>query len=79
MEVETGFGDEAIDEAGSVLHLFEPGFHQYGELVEAVFGEAWMDVAGERTKCFVFAPRLAYSGKAVYRNSHRCKSGALSA
>lgn len=39
MEVESGLGEEAVDEAGSVLHPFEPGLHQRGEMVEAVFGE----------------------------------------
>jgi hypothetical protein len=34
---------------------------------EVDFGEAWIDLAGQRTKCFVFAFRLAYSGKAVHR------------
>jgi hypothetical protein len=39
LEVERGFGDESLDEAGAVLHPLQPRLHQRGELVEAVFGE----------------------------------------
>jgi hypothetical protein len=39
LEVEAGLGDEAVDEAGPVLHPFKPVLHQRGELGEAVFGE----------------------------------------
>ncbi|MEU9609307.1 hypothetical protein [Streptomyces sp. NPDC048057] len=46
--------------------------HQPGTDAEVDFGEAWVDLAGERTKCFVFALRLAYSGKAVHRITTSC-------
>lgn len=38
-EVESGLGDEALDETGSVSHPFEAGLDQDGQLVDAVFGE----------------------------------------
>jgi len=38
-EVEPGAGEEAVDEAWPLLHPFEPGLHQCGELAEVVFGE----------------------------------------
>lgn len=39
MEVEAGLGDEALDEAGAVLHPLQLRLRQSGELVEAVFRE----------------------------------------
>jgi len=30
-QVEAGLGQEAVEEAGPVLHLPEPGFHQRGQ------------------------------------------------
>jgi hypothetical protein len=38
-EVEPHAGEEAIEEAGPVLHPFEPGLHQRGQLGDVVFGE----------------------------------------
>jgi hypothetical protein len=38
-EVEPGAGEETADEAGTVLHPFEPGLDQRGELAEVVLGE----------------------------------------
>jgi hypothetical protein len=38
-QVESGLCEEAVDEAGPVLHPFEPGLDQRGQLVEALFGE----------------------------------------
>ncbi|MEV6501529.1 IS21 family transposase [Streptomyces prunicolor] len=43
-----------------------------GADAEVDFGEVWVDLAGERVKCFLFAFRLAYSGKAVHRVSRSC-------
>ncbi len=31
------------------------------------FGEVWVNLGGELTRCHLFALRLAYSGKAVHR------------
>lgn len=38
-----------------------------GEEAEVDFGEAWVILAGVRTKCFIFVFWLAYSGKAALR------------
>ena len=38
-EVESGSGEEALDEAGLVLHAPEPGLGEGGELGEVAFGE----------------------------------------
>ena len=34
---------------------------------EVDFGDVWVKLAGEKTKCFLFAFRLSHSGKAVHR------------
>ncbi|MGW9213588.1 hypothetical protein ACWGR4_42420 [Embleya sp. NPDC055664] len=39
---------------------------------EVDFGEVWVDLAGSRTKCYLFAFRPAYSGKAVHRITASC-------
>ncbi|GHH09476.1 hypothetical protein GCM10018780_45400 [Streptomyces lanatus] len=36
------------------------------------FGEVWVDLAGQRVKYYLFAFRLAYSGRAVHRISRSC-------
>jgi hypothetical protein len=38
-EVESGAGEEAVEEAGPVLHSLEPGLDQRGELAEVAFGQ----------------------------------------
>ena len=38
-EVEPGLGEEAVDEAGPVLHRFEAGLHQHDQLIDALLGE----------------------------------------
>lgn len=43
-----------------------------GADAEADFGEVWVDLAGERVKCHLFAFRLAFSGRAVHRISRSC-------
>ena len=38
-EVQASAGQEPFEEAGPVLHPFEPGFHQGGQLGEVAFGQ----------------------------------------
>jgi hypothetical protein len=38
-EVEAGLGQEALEEAGSVLHQPQPGLDQRGQLADVVLGE----------------------------------------
>ncbi|MFB9370679.1 IS21 family transposase [Kitasatospora albolonga] len=57
----------AAPSAGFVIRHNQPGMD-----AEVDFGEAWVDLAGERTKCYLFAFRLAYSGKAVHRVTASC-------
>ncbi|PNV36458.1 hypothetical protein C1708_32835 [Streptomyces sp. DH-12] len=57
----------AVPTAGFVIR-----HNRLGMDAEADFGEAWVDIAGERTKCYLFTFRLAYSGKAVHRITTSC-------
>src|SRR5258707_4834460 len=41
--------------------------HLPGSEAEVDFGDVWIRLAGEMTKCFLFTLRLSYSGKAVHR------------
>jgi len=55
-------------EAGRTsLDAFIPQEHAPGAEAEVDFGEVWVDLAGVRTKCYMFAFRLSHSGKAVHR------------
>jgi hypothetical protein len=38
-EVKPDLGEEAVQEAGAVLHPFEPGLGQGGELADVAFGQ----------------------------------------
>ena len=48
-----------------------PGFveraHAPGADAEVDFGELWVVLDGEMTKCFLFALRLCYSGRAIHK------------
>lgn len=55
-------------EAGTAsADVFIPQEHAPGAEAEVDFGEVWVDLAGVRTKCYIFAFRLSYSGKAIHR------------
>ena len=55
-------------EAGRTTeHAFVPQTHAPGEKVEVDFGDVWLTLAGERTRCFMFTYRLSFSGAAVHR------------
>jgi len=38
-QVEPGLGQEAVKQAGPVLHPPEPGLHQRGQLIDVLLGE----------------------------------------
>ena len=55
-------------EAGRVLEqVFVPQSHGPGDEGEVDFADLWIDLAGVRTKVFLFTFRLSCSGKAVHR------------
>src|SRR5258708_4035484 len=47
-EVQAGAGEEAFEEAGPVMHPFEPGLHQGGQLADVVLGQVGLTVASIR-------------------------------
>ncbi len=46
---------------------FVPQTHEPGAEGEVDFADLWIDLAGVRTKVFLFTMRLSFSGKAVHR------------
>ena len=46
---------------------FVPQTHAPGEQAEVDFGDVWLTLAGEKTRCFMFTYRLSFSGAAVHR------------
>jgi transposase len=55
-------------EAGrSVETAFVLQTHDPAAEAEVDFGDVWVNLTGEMTKCFLFTLRLSYSGKAVHR------------
>lgn len=53
--------------AGRHLDVFVPQEHAPGAEAEVDFGEAWVVLAGVKTKCHMFVFRLSHSGKAIHR------------
>ena len=51
----------------AVEEAFVPQTHEPGAEAEVDFADLWIDLAGVRTKCFLFTLRLSFSGKAVHR------------
>lgn len=56
-----------IEAGRAILHGFVPQDHLPGEEAECDFGEVYVDLAGVRTKCFMFALRMSFSGKAAHK------------
>jgi transposase len=51
----------------AVEEAFVPQTHEPGAEAEVDFADLWIDLAGVRTKCFLFTLRLSFSGKSVHR------------
>ncbi len=51
----------------SVERAFVPQTHEPGAEAEVDFGDVWLHLDGELSKCALFTLRLSYSGKAVHR------------
>lgn len=54
------------------LEVFVPQTHRAGAEAEVDFGDVWINLAGESTKCYLFTFRMSYSGKAVHRVFASC-------
>ncbi len=57
----------AVETGRAPVAAFVLQSHAPGTEAEVDFGELWVDLAGEVTRCFLFAFRMSYSGKAVHR------------
>jgi transposase len=59
---------EILVEAGRGMETaFVLQTHLPGQEAEVDFGDLWIRLAGETTKCFLFTLRMSYSGRAVHR------------
>jgi len=57
---------EILAAAGKALQeAFVPQTHEPGAEAEVDFADLWIDLAGVRTKCFLFTLRLSFSGNPV--------------
>ena len=60
-------------EAGRAIgEGYVPQTHEPGAEAEVDFADLWIDLAGVRTKCFLFTLRMSFSGKAVHRVFGTC-------
>ena len=68
-----GAGPEIrIEEGRGPAKVFIPQHHPPGMEAEVDFGELWVRLAGVLVKCYLFAFRMSYSGKAVHLVSATC-------
>lgn len=56
-----------VEEGRGPPKVFVRQTHQPGQDAEVDFGDLWVRLAGQMTKCFLFTFRLSCSGKAVHR------------
>lgn len=63
---------EIVAQVGAPVEAFVTRHNALGAEAEVDFGDVHVDLAGKRTRCYLFAFRLAYSGKAVHRVSRSC-------
>ena len=61
-----------IEEGRGPAKVFIPQHHPPGLEAEVDFGELWVRLAGTLVKCYLFAFRMSYSGKAVHLVSATC-------
>ncbi|MFB9968301.1 IS21 family transposase [Sinosporangium siamense] len=60
-------GEIKIEAGRGPPQAFVPQSHRPGVEAEVDFGDVTVRIAGEQVKCFLFAFRMSYSGKAVHR------------
>ncbi|MFI6537956.1 hypothetical protein ACIBHY_36275 [Nonomuraea sp. NPDC050547] len=51
--------------------------HRPGAEAEVDFGDVWVRLAGELTRCYLFSFRLSWSGKAIHRMFLTCSQEAF--
>src|SRR3954454_325140 len=57
----------ALEAGNPAVEAMVPQSHEPGAEAELDFAELYVDLAGRRTKVFLYALRLSYSGRAVHR------------
>lgn len=62
----------AFDAGKASLEVLIPQEHASGAEAEVDFGDLWVDLAGVRTRCYMFVFRLSHSGKSVHRVYPTC-------
>lgn len=62
----------AVESGVAPVEVFVPQEHAPGAEAEVDFGDVWVDLAGQRTRCYMFAFRLSHSGKSVHRIYPTC-------
>jgi transposase len=67
----------AVDAGNAPVEVFVPQEHAPGAEAEVDFGDVWVDLAGVRTRCYMFAFRLSNSGKSVHRVYPTCAQEAF--
>lgn len=67
----------AIESGKAPVEVFVPQEHAPGAEAEVDFGDVWVDLAGVRTRCYMFAFRLSHSGKSVHRVYPTCAQEAF--
>lgn len=67
----------AIETGRAPVEVFVPQEHAPGAEAEVDFGDVWVDLAGVRTRCYMFAFRLSHSGKSVHRIFPTCAQEAF--
>ncbi|MDQ0212981.1 transposase [Arthrobacter bambusae] len=67
----------AIEAGRAPVEVFVPQEHAPGAEAEVDFGDVWVDLAGVRTRCYMFAYRLSNSGKSIHRIFPTCAQEAF--
>ena len=67
----------AVESGNAPVEVFVPQEHAPGAEAEVDFGDVWVDLAGVRTRCYMFAFRLSNSGKSVHRVYPTCAQEAF--
>ncbi|AVH54706.1 MULTISPECIES: hypothetical protein [Streptomyces] len=63
---------EIAAQAGAPMEAFVTRHNALGADAEVDFGDVYVDIAGRRTRCYLFAFRQACSDKAMHRISWSC-------
>jgi transposase len=66
-----------LEEGRGPPAVFIEQTHQPGAEAEVDFGDVWVNLAGQLTRCYLFAFRLSWSGKAVHRIFLTCSQEAF--